>query len=147
MIRKRITAVLAAACMVLGGCGNASEEEETTAFTVNGEAVSLREWNFYVRMNQMQWEKEGLETWGDDMWSQQTGEEEGTTRADRLKEEVQETICRIHLACQYAEEYGVSLDEAKQREVRERAGSFMEAYHEALLDYAGADEAFVYEKL
>lgn len=147
MIRKRITAVLVTVCMVLGGCGNTSEEEEATAFTVNGEAVSLREWNFYVRMNQMQWEKEGLETWGDDMWSQAAGEEEGTTRADRLKEEVQETICRIHLACQYAKEYGVSLDEAKQREVRERAGSFMDAYHEALLDYAGADEAFVYEKL
>ena len=57
MIRKRITAVLVTVCMVLGGCGNTSEEEEATAFTVNGEAVSLREWNFYVRMNQMQWEK------------------------------------------------------------------------------------------
>lgn len=148
---KKITAVWIASCLLLGGCrgvsGTSEGEEETAAFTVNAEAVSLREWNFYIRMNQMQWEKEGLETWGDDMWSQVTDQEEGTTRAEQLKEEVLETLCRIHLDCQHAEEYGVSLDEAKQQEIRERAGAFMEAYHEALLDYAGADEEFVFEKL
>lgn len=146
---KKKTAVLLAVCMLLCGCGGTlaeSAEEEPVAFTINGEAIELREWNFYIRMNQMQWEKEMLDSYGDDMWSRRTGED-GSTLADDLKEEVMDTICHIHLANQHAEEYGVALDETKQQEIRDRAASFMENYHEALLAYAGADEAYVCEKL
>lgn len=144
-MRKR-AALLLAACMLLCGCRGGAQDEPA-AFTVNGEAVSLREWNFYVRMNQMQWEKEGLEHYGDDMWSRVADEEQGTTMADRLKEEVMDTVCRIHLANQHAEEYNVSLDDGKKQEIAERAESFMGAYHKALLDFAGADEEFVRERL
>ena len=57
-MRKRMAAVVLAVCMALGGCGGEKAEEEPAAFTINGEEISLREWNFYVRMNQMQWEKD-----------------------------------------------------------------------------------------
>ena len=57
-----------------------------TAFEINGEPVSLREWNFYLRMNQMQWEKQYLEDYGDDMWSVET-DDSGATMADGLKKE------------------------------------------------------------
>ena len=146
-MRKRWTAVLLAVSIVLGGCESTASGEDPAAFTINGEPVGLREWNFYVRMNQMQWEKEGLENWGDEMWSQVVDEETKKTRSDQLKEEVQETICQIHLANQHAGEYGAALDEEKEAEIEERAKSFMSAYHEALLDYAGADEEFVRERL
>lgn len=146
-MKKRLKAVLLVLCVSLLGCGRAPAGEDPAAFTVNGEPVGLREWNFYVRMNQMQWEKEWLDAYGDDMWSQTADEETGTTLAERLKEEVMESICQVHLAAQHAEEYGVSLDEEKEQEIKERAASFMEGYHEALLEYAGAGEDFVYEQL
>ena len=146
-MKKGLKAILFVLCMSLLGCGRETSAEDPAAFLVNGEPVGLREWNFYVRMNQMQWEKEWLDAYGDDMWSQTADEEKGTTMAEQLKEEVMESICRIHLAGQHAEEYGVSLDEEKKQEIRERAASFMEGYHEALLAYAGADEDFVFEQL
>lgn len=146
-MKKRLKAVLLVLCASLLGCGRAPAGEDPAAFTVNGEPVGLREWNFYVRMNQMQWEKEWLDAYGDDMWSQTADEETGATLAERLKEEVMESICQVHLADQHAEEYGVSLDEEKEQEIKERAASFMEGYHEALLEYAGAGEDFVYEQL
>lgn len=127
------------------GRGNESGMQDAAAFTVNGEEISLREWNFYVRMNQMQWEKAYLEECGDEMWAQ-TGED-GSTWADSLKEEVFETICRIHLLNQWADEQEMTLPEETLADVQERALAFMSAYNEALLDYAGADEDFVYERL
>ncbi len=168
-MKKKLTAVLLVSCLLLWGCAGgapdadpgaaaeaaqASPEQtdtersnmEQTALTVNGEAVSLRVWNFYLRMNQMLWEKQYLETYGDDMWSREAGED-GTTLADRLKEEVLDHICGICLACQHAEEYGVLLDEEKTEEIRRRSEEFMETYHEALLEYAGADEEFVFAML
>lgn len=146
---KRKLAILLSACVLLCGCGgtkSASAEEDPVAFTINGEEIGLREWNFYIRMNQMQWEKEMLDSYGDDMWSREV-DADGTTMADDLKEQVMDTICQIHLANQHAEEYGASLDEEKEQETRERAASFMNNYHEKLLQYAGADEAFVYDRL
>ena len=146
---KRRIIVLLAAALFLTGC-KAGREQETdadqTAFTVNGEEISLREWNFYVRMNQMQWEREDLDTYGDDMWSMEV-DDDGTTLADSLKEEVMNLICRTHLSAQKAEEYGVSLSEEQLEEVRQRAEDFMGAYNEALLEYAGADEEFVCDQL
>ena len=56
-------------------------------------------------------------------------------------------ICRTHLSAQKAEEYGVSLSGEQLEEVRQRAEDFMGAYNEALLEYAGADEEFVYDQL
>lgn len=57
---KRLIAAFIGMTLFLGGCGSASATEnntEQTAFTINGEEISLREWNFYIRMNQMIWEK------------------------------------------------------------------------------------------
>ena len=147
-MKKWISMFLVSA-LFLTGCGNTQEQEldgAQTAFTVDGEEVSLREWNFYVRMNQMQWERDELETYGDDMWSMEV-DEDGTTLADSLKGEVRDLICRTHLSAQRAEEYGVSLSESQKEEIWQRAQDFMGAYHEALLEYAGADEEFVYEQL
>ena len=143
---KILTAVLII-CLGLCGCGkSAADGEAKTAFTINGEAVSLKEWNFYVRMNQMQWEKANLESLGDDMWSIEV-EEDKTTMADALKEEVMEIICRIHLANQHAEEYAVALDEDRLQETKQRAEEFMGAYNKELLAFAGADESYVFDRL
>lgn len=110
MIRRMAAGVLTAFLLTgLAGCGAAgiagpvteeeTDEQETgssadageqgvseanwdkTAFEINGEPVSLREWNFYLRMNQMQWEKQYLEDYGDDMWSVET-DDSGATMAD-----------------------------------------------------------------
>ena len=92
MIRRMTAGVLTAFLLTgLAGCGAAgigpvteeeTDEQETgsavdvgeqgvseadwdkIAFEINGEPVSLREWNFYLRMNQMQWEKQYLEDYG-----------------------------------------------------------------------------------
>lgn len=144
--KKRIAAVLLF-CLLLGGCGQTQEpQKERAALAVNGEEVSLREWNFYIRMNQMQWERDYLELYGDDMWSMEV-DEEGTTLADNLESEVLDTIVRVHLIDQHAEEYGAVLDGEAKQEIRERAENFMGAYHEALLRFAEADVDFVYEKI
>ena len=152
-MKRWMYALLAALALALAlaGCAGGRTEEEIpdggqTAMTVNGEPVSLREWNFYVRMNQMQWERDELETYGDDMWSMEV-DEDGTTLEDSLKAEVKDLIIRTHVSAQHAEEYGAALDGTKEEEIRERAEDFMGAYHEALLEYAGADEEFVREQL
>ena len=54
---------------------------------------------------------------------------------------------QIHLMNQHAEEYGAALTDADETEILARAKDFMENYHEKLLEYAGADENFVKEKL
>ena len=168
-MRKMIRQMAAGALTVflltgLAGCGAAgpvgeeeTDEQETgstvdvgeqgvseanwdkTAFEINGEPVSLREWNFYLRMNQMQWEKQYLEDYGDDMWSVET-DDSGTTMADGLKNEVMEVICKTHILNQHAQEYNAELTAEEKAAVSERAESFMSAYHAALLDFAGADE-------
>ncbi len=146
-MKKAVAVCMLIVCIILTACGKDTDfKAEETAFLVNGEAVSLREWNFYIRMNQMQWEKNYLDLYGDDMWSEAVNEEGGTL-ADSLKEEVFDTILQIHLTNQHAEEYQVSLDEADREELRTRAADFMENYHQALLDYAQADETFVYDRL
>ena len=146
---KRLIAAFIGMTLFLGGCGSASATEnntEQTAFIINGEEISLREWNFYIRMNQMIWEKDDLEEAGDDMWSQEVSDD-GTTLADNLKEQVLDTIVQIHLMNQHAEEYGAALTDADETEILARAKDFMENYHEKLLEFAGADENFVKEKL
>lgn len=67
-----------------GEQGVSEADWDKIAFEINGEPVSLREWNFYLRMNQMQWEKQYLEDYGDDMWSVET-DDSGATMADGLK--------------------------------------------------------------
>jgi hypothetical protein len=151
MQKKKSLLLLLMAAIMLTGCANNTEskEEQTedpTAITINGEAIGLREWNFYVRMNQLQWEKEYLDTYGDEMWDHEI-DDEGTTLADNLKEDVLDTIIQVHLTNQHAEEYDTELSEEQKSDIRDRAASFMENYHEAILEYAGADEDFVYEKL
>jgi tetratricopeptide (TPR) repeat protein len=47
--------------LITGSGETVSQSSEMAAVTVNDEEISLREWNFYVRMNQMQWETEELE--------------------------------------------------------------------------------------
>ena len=125
-MKKAVAVCMLIVCIILTACGKDTDfKAEETAFLVNGEAVSLREWNFYIRMNQMQWEKNYLDLYGDDMWSEAVNEEGGTL-ADSLKEEVFDTILQIHLTNQHAEEYQVSLDEADREELRTRAADFME---------------------
>ena len=99
-MKKKSGCWLIILCMLisLAGCGKqetalitgsgetVSQSSEMAAVTVNDEEISLREWNFYVRMNQMQWEKEELEDEGDEMWSQEV-DEEGTTLEESLKEQ------------------------------------------------------------
>lgn len=80
------------------------------------------------------------------MWSMEAGED-GETLADALKEDVLETICQIHLANQHAEGYGAALSEEQKQDIRQRAENFMGAYNKSLLQFADADEEFVYEKL
>ncbi len=146
---KKLIVTFLCMTLFLGGCGSAAatgNNTEQTAFTINGEEISLREWNFYIRMNQMIWEKDDLEEAGDDMWSQEVSDD-GTTLADSLKEQVLDTIVQIHLMNQHAEEYGATLTDADETELATRAKDFMENYHEKLLEFAGADEDFVKEKL
>lgn len=148
-MKKKIIALLASCCICLTGCGQKSErmdEAEQTAFTVDGEEISFREWNFYLRMNQMQWEKSYLESYGDDMWKRKANDE-GMTLEAELKESVMGTIIKTHLINQHAEEYGVELSEEDAEQLKENAEQFMGAYHEALIRYAGADQEFVHELL
>ena len=132
--------------LITGSGETVSQSSEMAAVTVNDEEISLREWNFYVRMNQMQWEKEELEDEGDEMWSQEV-DEEGTTLEESLKEQVLDTLIQTHIMNQHAEEYQVSLTEEETDKLKARADSFMKDYHEALLSYAGADAAFVEQML
>lgn len=145
-MKNRIAAMTLVLCVLATGCADGQMETEKTAFTINGEEISLREWNFYIRMNQMQWEKSYLESYGDEMWDREM-KEEGRTLKDYLEEDVFDMICETHIANQHAAEFGTALSEETMREIDERAVSFMENYDAGLLEFAGADEAYVKELL
>ena len=131
-MKKKSGCWLIILCMLisLAGCGKqetalitgsgetVSQSSEMAAVTVNDEEISLREWNFYVRMNQMQWEKEELEDEGDEMWSQEV-DEEGTTLEESLKEQVLDTLIQTHIMNQHAEEYQVSLTEEETDKLKD----------------------------
>lgn len=145
MKKRGILFVLAVCLAFVNGCGR-QPEEEPVVLTIGQEEIGLREWNFYVRMNQMQWEKAYLDSYGDDMWEREV-DGEGTTLADSLKEEVLDSVIRVHLTNQHAEEYGAALTQEEEQAIRQRAESFMSAYNEKLLEFAGADKEFVYEMI
>lgn len=142
---KKLTVFAICMMLFLSGCGK-TESEARPAMSLNGEEISLREWNFYVRMNQMIWEKDELETYGEEMWSTEVSED-GRTMADHLKEQVLDTIMQTHLMNQHAEEYGTELTEEDRTKIAEQAESFLGTYHDSLLTFAGADRPFVEEKL
>lgn len=141
-MKRKIAVMLALLCVMAAGCGKEKQEQQEIAFTINGEEISLREWNFYIRMNQMQWEKSYLEEYGDEMWDRQM-KQDGKTLRDYLEESVFNIILETHVANQHAAEYGTVLPEETLQEVEERAVSFMETYAEPLLQFAGADEEYV----
>ncbi len=146
-MKKKIIAFGLLAIFILPGCGTVQEADmASAAFYVNGEAVSLREWNFYLRMNQMEWEREYLEDYGDEMWSVER-ETDGETMEGLLREETFESIVKNHILCGQAAARGLELSEEEKQNLTDEAERFMEAYHQALLGYAGADKAFVYECL
>lgn len=150
-MKKKWMMMLITMSISLCGCGQGEQakvqqDEDIIVALVNGEEIDLREWNFYIRMNQMQWEKSYLDSYGDEMWDKELGED-GETMADRLKSDTLSSIVRTHILNQYAEEYQVELDEEEKQDIKDRAKEFMGAYHKALLEFAGADEEFVYEKL
>jgi len=145
-IKKRIWSFCILLMLGAAACGSSREEPALSAFLVNGEEVSLREWNFYLRMNQMQWEKEYLEEYGDGMWDEKAGED-GKTLQELLREETFETIVRNVILGQQAKALGLELKEEEEAELKEEAKGFMKAYNQALLNYAEADETFVYGQL
>lgn len=152
-MKKKLIIWLVSISIGICGCTQEKQKEEqqdknknTVIALINDEEIDLREWNFYIRMNQMQWEKSYLDSYGDEMWDRELGED-GETMADRLKKDTFNSIVRTHLLNQYAKDYEVELSEEQKQDIKNRAEEFMEAYHPALLEFAGAEEEFVYEKL
>jgi len=78
-MRTKITVWILAVSLCLSACSGPPSEttEDVVVCSVNGEEIGLREWNFYMRMNQMQWEKSYLDSYGEDMWNNAGRQSEG----------------------------------------------------------------------
>ena len=100
-----------------------------TVFKVNGEEVSLGEWNLYLQPV-----KEGIDRlYGKEIWDYKM-DSEGKLFGDSLKEDVRNRIVTVKLIASKAEELGVKLTEDDKSEISLSAEEYMETLRSSLRD-------------
>lgn len=139
-------ALLMLAGLCLCGCTRSKKQEEKPVARLGEDVIELKEAVFYTRMLQEQWEEAYYEYAGSGMW-QKDFDDEGRTFADVLKQDVMDTLTRIHLLCVHSQEYDVTLTTEEKARVAKRAEAFMDSNTPSVLEAAGATKEVVEELL
>lgn len=147
--RKRRIGVLFAICLLVGSllssCGK-EENQRTPVAHLGSDIIYLEEAVFYTRMLQEQWEYSYDEFASGNMWQEEFGDDQGTF-ADVLKQDVMDTLVRLHLLCVHAKDYEIELTKEEKEVIEKRAASFMETNTPSVLEAAGATKENVEELL
>ncbi len=132
MLRKRLIGLLLAvvcSATALVGCAPTINDAEVVA-TINGEEVTAGVVNFFTRMEQASMETYYGAYMGEDMWGPAAEGEE--PYQDTVKTDVMTNIKDMYLVNQYAEEYGISLNEEELAHIAEAADSFISVNSEGV---------------
>ena len=130
MIGLKRKGMMIAASMLLAvstvGCSSTPDNDAVVA-KVGEDTISYGVANFYVRMQQAQYETYYAPMMGQDaetMWSQKF--EEGITFEEETKESMLEALEDMYLIRQHAQAYEVSITEEEQEEIDKAADEFVE---------------------
>jgi len=135
MMRKnflKVISLILIGIIIFTSCKGKEEEEikefvflEDSVFEVNGEQVSVGEWNLYA---QPVLEETQL-LYGDDIWGYQM-DGSGTMFGETLQEDIQRKIVNVKVVAGHAEAFGVSLSGDDRMEIAVSAEEYLEKLSE-----------------
>lgn len=112
--------------------------KEDTVFAVNGEEVSMGEWNLYARPTIADIDK----MYGKEIWDFKM-DSEGKLFGESLKEDIRDRIVSVKLIASKAKELGVALTEDDKNEVALATDEYMEQLSSSLMKKYGITEELV----
>ena len=137
-------ALVMAAAMTLTGCGSVSSD--TTLATLGDQTITYGVANFYVQYMESIYDTYYLSYYGDDMWSSDlTGS--GSTMEETTRESLLDSIASMYRLDAHAEEYGITLTDEQQTQIKEAAAEFMSSNSDKALKQMGATEEIVEETI
>ena len=132
MNNKKIVSLFIFLCIMIGvltSCKSETGTEETapsfkedTVFTVNGEEVSIGEWNLYAQPTKASIDR----LYGKEIWDYKM-DDEGKLFGDSLKESIRDRIATVKLIASKAEGLGVELTEDDKSEIALSADAYLES--------------------
>jgi len=129
---------------MLTSCKGGESAEETftfredTVFAINGEEVSIGEWNLYAQPI-----IEGVDNlYGDGIWDIKM-DDDGMMFSDALKNDVKKRIVNVKLIASKADSLGVSLSEDDKTEITISAEDYMERLDAGTIKKYGITEELV----
>ena len=144
MKNKRIAALVLALIMILSiSTGCVKENKESAAAIVNGEEISIAEFEKNLEIYKNMYESQ----YGDITWDEEI--EEGVTYLSSLKENVIENMILDTIMLQEAEKAGFEVTDEELQSIFEEYKAYYgdeEAYNESLAS-SGMDEEFLLEYL
>ena len=129
MIRKKMAgAVLAAvvtASLVFSGCG-ANIDPATTVATIGDTKVSYGLANFWLRMQQANYDVYYRQYFGDKMWDDKSSTESDKTMGESLKQTVLDGFKQFYVLDEHKADYNIEITEEEMAKIKSVAKSFME---------------------
>lgn len=145
---KRIAIILLSAVILpsfaAAGCGK-TVDANAVAATLDGKDISMGLANFMAQYQAVQMDSYLLSYYGEDMWSQDSGD--GTTMTESVKQSVMESLQNCYLLDAHAADYKISLTDEEKKAITDAAAKFMEDNSEDALKAMGATQETVEEML
>ena len=137
-----ITAALTLAACSFSGCGKAIDGTATVA-TLNDEKIPMGVASLYARYQQAQMFSYYGQYLGDNIFSQVTDKDTGTTYGDTMKDNVMDTLEQMYLLKQHAGDYDVTITDEEKTSITDAAKSFVDANDAATLEKMGVSQSDV----
>lgn len=140
--------ILALTGMILVGCGNTHNEaadKYTTIGTIDKQEISYSLANFAAKYEQAQYEKQYLETLGNDMWSTPMGD--GKTLEEGKKSDILTGLEKMIVMAQKADDLKVVLTTKEQSKIKKSAEKFMKDNSNEVIEMMTASQEVVEEYL
>lgn len=112
------------------GNSSMSQKQGEIVVSVNGLDVTYDEFRIYLQSNKEEIE----ESFGGDIWAMVV-DDEGTTYAQQLKQEVLNEVIYTKLICSQAESLGIVLTEDELLDVDEYTSHFLSGFSEEAMEY------------
>ncbi len=145
---KKIAVILLSAVILpsfaAAGCGK-SIDMSAAAATLDGKDISMGLANFMAQYQAVQMDSYLLSYYGEDMWSQDSGD--GTTMTESVKKSVMENLQDCYLLDAHTADYDISLTEDEKKAITDAAAKFIEDNSADAIKTMGATQETVEEML
>lgn len=135
------------AVISLSGCGEQQTEAHEVLARFQGEDITLEELNFYLVINQVNYEETYADQYpGENIW-QKDILGTGRTLETEVKAGIMQQLKQMHILLSKAEELNITLDEADEEELLILEEVFNRKYSEQVLKEIHAEDGRVKEYL